>query len=124
MDIDGLKPETKARLSIDEQLKIAGWTVQTWPNANLGESLGVVIREYPTDTGPADYLLFVNREAVGVIEAKKDETILSNVEDQTLRYATSKIKFRKDKAPLSPAGQCATYYSSHRKRESHDVTSH
>ena len=101
MDIDGLKPETKARLSIDEQLKLAGWTVQTWPNANLGESLGVVIREYPTDTGPADYLLFVNREAVGVIEAKKDETILSNVEDQTLRYATSKIKFRKDKAPLS-----------------------
>lgn len=101
MDIDGLKPETQARLSIDEQLKLAGWTVQTWPKVNLGEGLGVVVREYPTDSGPADYVLFVNRQAVGVIEAKKDETILSNVEDQTLRYATSKIKFRKDEAPLS-----------------------
>ncbi|TMO84843.1 type I restriction-modification enzyme R subunit C-terminal domain-containing protein [Pseudoalteromonas spongiae] len=101
MDIEGLKPETQARLGIDEQLKVAGWKVQTWPKVNLGEGLGVVVREYPTDTGPADYLLFVNRKAVGVIEAKKDETILSQVEEQTLRYATSKIKFRQDEEPLS-----------------------
>ena len=101
MDIEGLKPETQARLGIDEQLKLAGWKVQTWPKVNLGEGLGVVVREYPTDTGPADYLLFVNRKAVGVIEAKKDETILSQVEEQTLRYATSKIKFRQDEEPLS-----------------------
>ena len=101
MDIEGLKPETQARLGIDEQLKLAGWKVQTWPKVNLGEGLGVVVREYPTDTGPADYLLFVNRKAVGVIEAKKDGTILSQIEDQTLRYATSKIKFRQDEEPLS-----------------------
>lgn len=101
MDMKGLKPEAKARLSIDEQLKLAGWEVQTWPAANLGEGLGVAIREYPTDSGPADYILFVNRKAVGVIEAKKDDSILSQVEDQTLRYATSKIKFRQDSAPLS-----------------------
>lgn len=101
MDLDGLKPEMQARLSIDEQLRQAGWVIQTWPKANLGESLGVVVREYPTDSGPADYLLFVNRIAVGVIEAKKDETILTQAEEQTLRYATSKIKFRKDEAPLS-----------------------
>ena len=101
MDIDGLKPEVQARLSIDEKLKLAGWRVQTWPQVNLGESLGVAVREYPTDSGPADYLLFVNRLAVGVIEAKKDETILSQVEEQTLRYATSKIKFRKEETPLS-----------------------
>lgn len=101
MDIEGLKPETQARLSIDEQLNLAGWKVQTWPKVNLGEDLGIAVREYPTDTGPADYLLFVGRQAVGVIEAKKDETILSQVEEQTLRYATSKIKFRKEVAPLS-----------------------
>jgi type I restriction enzyme, R subunit len=35
-------------------------------------AVGVAVREYPTDTGPADYVLFVNRNAVGVIEAKKD----------------------------------------------------
>ena len=101
MDVDGLTPEARARLTIDEKLKLAGWYVQTWPKVNLGEGLGVVVREYPTDTGPADYLLFVNRKAVGVIEAKKDETILSQVEEQTLRYATSKIKFRQDEEPLS-----------------------
>ncbi|MFS1981895.1 type I restriction-modification enzyme R subunit C-terminal domain-containing protein [Vibrio lentus] len=107
MDIDGLKPETQARLSIDEQLKASGWKIQTWPKVNLGEGMGVAVREYPIDSGKgqytdsADYLLFVNRLAVGVIEAKKDETILSQVEDQTLRYATSKIKFRKEEAPLS-----------------------
>ncbi|WP_024851427.1 type I restriction endonuclease subunit R [Hydrogenovibrio kuenenii] len=100
MDIYGLKPETQARVLIDEQLNLAGWKVQTWPKVNLGEGLGVVVREYPTDTGPADYLLFINRTAVGVIEAKKDQTILNQVEEQTLRYATSNIKYRKDKEPL------------------------
>ena len=50
MDIEGLKPETQARLGIDEQLKLAGWKVQTWPKVNLGEGLGVVVREYPTST--------------------------------------------------------------------------
>lgn len=100
-NFDGLKPEPQARLFIDEQLKLAGWKVQTWPAANLGEGLGVAIREYPTDSGPADYILFVNRKAVGVIEAKKDDSILSQVEDQTLRYATSKIKFQSNKQPLS-----------------------
>jgi type I restriction enzyme, R subunit len=39
---------------------------------NLGAAVGVAVREYPTDTGPADYVLYVNRNAVGVIEAKKD----------------------------------------------------
>jgi type I restriction enzyme R subunit len=31
---------------------------------------GVAVREYPLETGYADYLLFVNRRAVGVVEAK------------------------------------------------------
>lgn len=107
MDIEGLQPEAQARITIDEKLKLAGWKVQTWPNTNLGEGIGIAIREYPVDSGKgkytdsADYLLFINRKAVGVIEAKKDETILSQVEDQTLRYANSKIKFQFNKDPLS-----------------------
>ena len=39
---------------------------------DLSAGVGVAVREYPTDTGPADYLLFINRTACGVIEAKKD----------------------------------------------------
>ena len=60
------------------------------------------MREYPTDTGPADYVLFVNRNAVGVIETKKDSAgeNLTVVEDQTQRYATANLKWRKDNTPL------------------------
>ena len=45
----------------------------------------VAVREYPTDSGEADYLLFVNRTAVGVIEAKKDSAgeNLTVTENQT-----------------------------------------
>ena len=58
------------------------------------------MREHPTDTGPADYLLYVDRKPVGVIEAKKDETILSAHEGQTTRYANSNIKWNKEAKPL------------------------
>jgi type I restriction enzyme R subunit len=69
---------------------------------NLAAGMGVAVREYPTDTGPADYVLFVNRNAVGVIEAKKDVTAenITTVEFQTERYATANLKWRKDKTPL------------------------
>ncbi len=89
-----MTPEAKARLAIDERLQQAGWLVQDFKNLNLGAGPGVAVREYPTDTGPADYVLFVDREAVGVIEAKRDEAgeNLAVTEDQTLRYAQSALK--------------------------------
>ena len=69
---------------------------------NLGAGLGVAVREYPTDTGPADYVLFVNRNAVGVIEAKKNEAgqNITAAEGQTERYANANLKWRKDRTPL------------------------
>jgi len=67
-----MSPEEQARLKIDDKLTQAGWVIQDMKQLNLGAALGVAVREYPTDTGPADYVLFVNRNAVGVIEAKKD----------------------------------------------------
>jgi type I restriction enzyme, R subunit len=95
-----MTPETKARQQIDHKLTLAGWQVQDFKQINLGASLGVAVREYPTDTGPADYVLFVNRQAVGVIEAKPDATILTFVEGQTERYANSALKWRVDTTPL------------------------
>lgn len=94
MDIDGLKPETQARLSIDEQLKLAGWKVQTWPAANLGEGLGVAIREYPTDSGPANYILFVNRKAIGVIEAKKMTVFYRKLKIKLCVMPPAKLSFK------------------------------
>ena len=95
-----MTPEAKARQQIDEKLGAAGWAVQDMKQINLGASLGVAVREYPTDTGPADYLLFVDRQPAGVIEAKPDSTILTFVEEQTARYAGSALKWRLQAAPL------------------------
>lgn len=95
-----MTPEGKARQRIDEKLEQAGWVVQDLRQLDLGTARGVAIREYPTDTGPADYVLFVDREPVGIIEAKADATILTFVEEQTARYAASALKWRVKAAPL------------------------
>ncbi|GFO62504.1 type I restriction endonuclease subunit R [Geomonas paludis] len=95
-----MTPEAKARVQIDRKLEDAGWIIQDFRQANLGAGVGVVVREYPTDTGPADYLLFVNRQPVGVIEAKPDNTILTFVEEQTERYAKSSLKWCLNTDPL------------------------
>ena len=97
-----MTPEAKAREKIDEKLAQAGWVVQDLKQINLGAALGVAVREYPTDTGPADYVLFINRAAVGVIEAKRDEAgeNLTATEAQTGRYANATLKWRKDQTPL------------------------
>ena len=82
-----VEPERQARGNIDQMLKQAGWEVQDHDEINLGASKGVAVREFSTDDGPADYLLFVERKALGVIEAKPEGTTLSGVEDQSERYA-------------------------------------
>ncbi len=81
-----MKPEEKARRVIDDLLEAAGWKVQNLDEFNLGEALGVAIREFPLRNGTADYLLFVNRKAVGVLEAKPEGTTLSGVAEQTAKY--------------------------------------
>ncbi|WP_313335445.1 type I restriction-modification enzyme R subunit C-terminal domain-containing protein [Comamonas sp.] len=93
-----MTPEAKARQTIDARLISAGWVVQDMNQLNLGAARGVAVREYPTDTGPADYVLFVDREPRGVIEAKKDTAgeNLTAAEAQTERYANATLKWRKD----------------------------
>ena len=95
-------PEQLARDNIDNLLKQSGWVIQSKNNINLNEGLGQAIREYQTDVGYADYILFVNKIAVGVIEAKKegDGYKLTVVEEQTKGYATSKLKWINNSEPL------------------------
>ena len=97
-----MTPEARARVQVDQKLGAAGWTVQDLKELNLGAAYGVAVREYPTDTGPADYVLFVDREPVGVIEAKRDDAgeNLSAHEAQTERYANATLKWRKGNQPL------------------------
>jgi type I restriction enzyme R subunit len=81
-------PEARARETIDRVLAEAGWIVQDRDELNLAAGTGVAIREFKTDAGFADYLLYVDRSPVGVIEAKKAGVALTGVEAQTRDYAS------------------------------------
>lgn len=96
-------PEQKARDQIDIMLKNAGWIVQDKKNIDHSVGKGIAIREYQTEIGPADYVLFVNRKPCGVIEAKKEEEghRLSIHEEQSNNYAKSKLKYVSDNQPLA-----------------------
>ena len=80
-------PESLARTNIDLQLTACGWFVQDRIAMNLYAGRGVAVREFPLQTGFADYLLFVDKKAVGVIEAKQEGTTLSHVAEQAARYS-------------------------------------
>ena len=82
-------PEKRARQAIDAALVAAGWQVQSRDAINLQASRGIAVREFPLKPGHgyADYLLYVDRQAVGVIEAKKAGTTLTGVEVQAEKYA-------------------------------------
>jgi len=83
------EPEQEARSEIDELLGLAGWSVQNVADTNLRAARGVAIREFPLKRGHgfADYLLYIDGRAAGVIEAKKRGVTLSGVEIQAERYA-------------------------------------
>jgi type I restriction enzyme R subunit len=85
---DYLAREAKARVQIDKQLAAAGWVVQSQDNLNLAAGLGVAVREFTLDKphGRVDYLLFLDGQPAGVIEAKPEGTTLTEVERQSGKY--------------------------------------
>jgi type I restriction enzyme R subunit len=95
-------PEQIARDRIDQMLGQSGWVVQAKDKIDFGAGRGIAVREYQTDVGPADYVLFVDKVPVGVIEAKRAEMgeRITTVEEQTAGYAGAKLKWVKDTRPL------------------------
>ena len=95
-------PEQITRDRIDQMLTEAGWSVQDKNQIDFGKAGGIAVREYPTDSGPADYVLFVERKPIGVIEAKRPEMgqNINVVAEQTAKYATANLKWIKDNKPL------------------------
>ncbi|MCY3952902.1 MAG: DEAD/DEAH box helicase family protein, partial [bacterium] len=85
----GLTPETEARREIDAQLVACGWVIHDHQSAAVAAARGVAVREVPVGKGWADYVLFVDCQAVGVVEAKPVGTTLTGVEPQTLGYRKS-----------------------------------
>ena len=95
-------PEQKARDNIDEMLGRAGWLVQDKKKIDFSASFGIAIREYQTDVGSADYVLFINKEPVGVVEAKPEDwgQKITTVEDQSGGYASAKLKWLNNQGTL------------------------
>jgi len=85
-----MTPEQQARANIDEMLTRAGWAVQDADALNLYAGQGVAAREFPLQSGHghADYLLYVDRRAAGVVEAKPEGFTLKGVEAQSEKYST------------------------------------
>lgn len=83
------QPEADARKNIDEQLRLAGWAVQDRGEANLAARPGVAIREFKMAQGHgyADYLLFVDGQPVGALEAKREGETLRSFEVQAEKYS-------------------------------------
>jgi type I restriction enzyme R subunit len=81
-------PEQKARREIDISLAAAGWLVQNRDEIDLTAGRGIAVREFQMKTGFgfADYLLYLDRKALGAVEAKPDGT-LTGVEAQSAKYA-------------------------------------
>lgn len=80
------KLEAAARQEIDQKLEAAGWVIQDKKRLNLYESMGVAVREM--DTGPADYMLFVDSKACGVVKPKRKGANLGNDLQQHFTHQT------------------------------------
>ena len=85
-----MTPEARARQNIDDMLAQSGWAVQNKEAVNLYAGAGVAVREFALKPGhgTADYLLFVNGKAVGVVEAKPEGHPLIGVEIQSGKYGS------------------------------------
>lgn len=98
--------ERATRVLIDEQLRIAGWEVDS---ALLRQASGGrpeigrnrAIAEWPTRSGPVDYALFIDEKCVGVIEAKRGVKDVPGRLGQANRYARD---IRLDVDQLHPNG--------------------
>ena len=95
-------PKQRARDNIDRMLERAGWTVQSKSKVDFSAGLGIAVREYQTDVGPADYVLFVDKKPAGVVEAKREDWghKITTVEEQSTAYAAANLKWLNNTEPL------------------------
>jgi type I restriction enzyme R subunit len=95
-------PEKEAREQIDVGLTGEGWVVQHRKDLNISAGRGVAVREFKLKKGHgyADYLLYVDQKAVGVLQAKPKGHTLSGVEIQARKYSEGLPEVLK--APVQP----------------------
>ena len=84
--------EAATRVLIDQQLRDAGWDVDTvklthGKGARPEKNKNKAIAEWPTSTGRADYVLFIGLVPVAAVEAKKKNIDVSGNLQQSKRYS-------------------------------------
>jgi type I restriction enzyme R subunit len=107
LDLD----EADTRRLIDAQLRLAGWEVDS---SELTHSKGArpqkgknqAIAEWPTKSGPADYILFIGLMPVAVVEAKRQSKDVSGSLEQAKRYSRG---YALTSDQLEPGGPWAKY---------------
>src|SRR5437763_16739116 len=82
-------PEQRARREIDADLTAAGWLVQGSEDVDLTAGRGVAVREFQMQSGFgfADYLLYLDRKALGAVAAKAAGT-LTGVAPHSAKFAS------------------------------------
>lgn len=88
LDLD----ESETRILIDAQLREAGWEADTVAlryasGARPAKGRNIAIAEWPTASGPADYVLFVGLTPIAVVEAKRKRKDVAGAIEQAKRYS-------------------------------------
>lgn len=87
-DFDSLLPEQKARVKIDKVLESAGWTVVARDEYTNAINAQAVKENILQGNKEADYILYLDGKAIGVLEAKREDNQLGlAVAEQAQNYA-------------------------------------
>ncbi|NCG20931.1 MAG: type I restriction-modification system endonuclease, partial [Rhodobacterales bacterium] len=106
LDLD----ESETRVLIDAQLRDAGWEADTVSiryasGSRPAKGRCMAIAEWPTKSGPADYVLFVGLIPIAVVEAKRKRKNVAGAIEQSKRYSRD-YKLKGDPAAAgSPWGE-------------------
>ena len=107
LDLD----ETDTRRLIDEQLRQAGWdadsqTLTFGAGVRPQRGRNLAIAEWPTASGPADYVLFAGLEVLAVVEAKRRREDVAGAIQQAKRYSEG---YQRQGDELLPGGPWGNY---------------
>ena len=106
--------EADTRKIIDQQLRQAGWeadseTIKFNKGARPEKNRNRAIAEWPTESGPADYVLFIGLTPVAVVEAKRKNIDVSGALQQAKRYSRGFKPSPETTLPAENWGNDATY---------------
>ena len=88
---ENLLPEEKARKKIDMLLKKAGWSIVPRDQYSPGVSAVAIEEGLLKGNLEADYLLFLEGKAIGVLEAKKESVSLDDIVANQAENYTHKL---------------------------------